>query len=393
MTAPVVGYLLDRYLQTSQTFVSNEVDEVRRQGVEVVVVALRHGDRQLPADPRVLVLADLPGRLDARLLLASHLRWAGRHPLRYVRFLLRVLSTRRDMGWHGELLAWQRLPLAADHLRSHGVGALHAHFAWWGATGALCLSPLLDVPWSMTLHAKDIFSKQRCLLVKLRRAHRVITVCDYNLRWMREHLALRRDVDLVVCGVEVPAAPWPVEGDADVVAVARLVEKKGLDVLVEAAALLVRTHPGLSVDIIGEGPQRVALEQRIEALGLTGRVSLLGARPHAEVLARIAGATLFCLPARIAQDGDRDSMPVVIKEAMARRVPIVASDVVAVPEMLSGDCGVLVPSDDPAALAEALDALLDDPQRRAVLAAAGLQRVQERFTLQGEVAKLVSGWR
>jgi glycosyltransferase involved in cell wall biosynthesis len=144
----------------------------------------------------------------------------------------------------------------------------------------------------------------------------------------------------------------------------------------------------LTVDIIGEGRQREALEVLVAQLGLEGRVRLLGARPHDETLARIAGAKAFCLPARVAGDGDRDSMPVVIKEAMARRVPVVASQVVAIPEMLSDGCGLMVPPDDAPALALALKQVLADPDAMRAMTERARARVEENFTLAGETARL-----
>ena len=384
MTRPV-AYLLDRYLQTSQTFVSNEIDEMRAQGVEVVVVALRRGDRDLPDDDRVLILEDIPL---GRHLWRAHVRWLRRHPLRYLRFLLRVVQLRKDMGSSGELLAWQRLPLAADHLARLDAQELHAHFAWWGATAAACLAPLLGLRWSVVLHAKDIFSKQRSLRPKLRLADTVITVCDYNLQWMREHLAVTRPVELVICGVRLPSPDEPTIAEADVVVVGRLIEKKGIDVLLDAAAELRVTHPGLRVDVIGEGPLRESLEQRSRELGLGTTVRFLGRVPHEEVLQRIGGARVFCLPARIAADGDRDSMPVVIKEAMVRRVPVVGSAVAAVPEMLGDGCGLLVPPDDAPALAAALGRLLDDEGLRADVTERAWVRASSRFVLSSEVARL-----
>ena len=386
MTPMVVGYVLDRHLQTSQTFVSNEIEEMRAQGVEIAVVALRRGDRELPHDPAVLYLEDVP--LD-RGVWRHHLRWLRRHPLRYVRFLRRVVAYRSDMGTYGELLAWQRVPVAATHLEQLGVDVLHAHFAWWGATAAACLAPLLDVPWSMVTHAKDIFSKQRNLARKLRDTDLLLTVCDYNLRWMQEHLGVRRDVPIVVCGVRLPAADErPVPGP-DVLAVGRLIEKKGFDSLIEATALLRDQH-GLTVrvDVVGDGELRGDLEKQAAALGLSDAVRFLGKLPHDEVLSRIAGARSFCLPARIGADGDRDSMPVVIKEAMVRRVPVVASDVAAVPEMLDDGCGLLVPPDDAAALAEALRRVTEDETLRTSLTQRAWARADERFLLEGEVGRL-----
>jgi colanic acid/amylovoran biosynthesis glycosyltransferase len=381
----VVGYLLDRHLQTSQTFVSNEIEEMRAQGVQVVVVALRRGDRELGSDQPALYLEDLPLTRD---LVVDHLRWLLRHPVRYARFLNRVFRLREDMGPAGEMLAWQRLPRAATYLQRASVDVLHAHFAWWGATAAACLAPLLDRPFSIVLHAKDIFSKQRCLPQKLVMADTLITVCDYNLQWMREHLALSRPVPIVVCGVRLPDHNEPRVGDADVLLVGRLIEKKGVDVLIRAAAQLSAERPGLRIDIVGDGPLRTELEELARSLGLGQRVRFLGKVAHPEVLSRIGAARVLCLPARIAGDGDRDSMPVVIKEAMVRRVPVVGTDVAAIPEMLSDGCGVLVAPDDPVALAAALAQLLDDSSLRDSVVGLAYARAVERFTLAGEVVRL-----
>jgi glycosyltransferase involved in cell wall biosynthesis len=372
-------YVLTKYVQPTQTFVTGEIAELRRIGVAVQVITIGHGEVAPPAEEGVLVLADLqPGWPQ---LLSAHAYAAVRRPLGYVRFLVDVGRMRREMGRLPEQVPWTLLPGVARRVEGQ---ALHAHFAWSGAAAALLLAHLTGLRWSVTLHANDIFSRQRNLRRKLRAADRLITVCDYNREWLRTHLGLTRAVDVVVCGVVVPAEPWPRVQGADVVAVGRLVEKKGLDVLVRAAAEVEE----LTVDIIGEGRQREALEVLVAQLGLEGRVRLLGARPHDETLARIAGAKAFCLPARVAGDGDRDSMPVVIKEAMARRVPVVASQVVAIPEMLGDGCGLMVPPDDAPALALALKQVLADPGAMRAMTERARARVEENFTLAGETARL-----
>jgi glycosyltransferase involved in cell wall biosynthesis len=377
-----VTYVLTKHVQPSQTFVTGEICELRRRGVEVQVIAIEHGEQD---DPGTRYLADVAARRsDVR---RAHLRAARRRPWGYVRFLLDVARMRSEMGRRPEQVPWTLLPLVSAEVEASGSRALHAHFAWSGAAAARLLSLLTGLPWSMTLHAKDIFSKQRNLQHKLATADRLITVCDYNTAWMREHLGLVRPVSLVVCGVEVVDG-WERAGDADVVTVGRLVEKKGIDVLVRAAAELRRSRPGLRVDVIGEGPERQRLEALVDELGLQDCVRLLGSLSHEESLARIAGARVFCLPARIAPDGDRDSMPVVIKEAMVREVPVVGTDIVGIPEMLDDGCGLLVPPDDPAALAAALELLLKDTGLSKDLASAARARVRERFAMAAEVEKL-----
>ena len=377
-----VTYVLTKHVQPSQTFVRGEIAELRRQGVAVDVVSVERGDAPPDAGEQVLFLCDRERSRGE--LWREHAAAAARRPVGYLRFAVLVVLLRGEMGTGPEKVPWWLLPGVAREVRRSGSRALHAHFGWSGAAAACLLSALTGRPWSVTLHAKDIFSKQRNLRHKLRTADRLVTVCDYNLAWMRTHLGLRRPVALVVCGVTAPPADErPVTG-ADVVAVGRLVPKKGFDTLLRAAADL----PGVTMDVIGEGPERARLEALSDELDLGARVRLLGARSHAESLARIAGAQVMCLPARVAEDGDRDSMPVVIKEAMVRGVPVVASDVAAIPEMLSDGCGVMVGPDDPAALASALRSVLTDPALAASTSAAARSRVADRFTLEGETARL-----
>ena len=381
----LVAYVLSRYVQPSQTFVTNEIAELRRQGVAVTVVSVEHGDRPPAPGDDVLFLADVPR--DPPGVLFAHLAVALRRPWGYLRFLLAVRALHSEMGTGRNQVPWKRLPLVARSLQARGVDVLHAHFAWSGAAAALLLAHLTGLRWSMTVHANDIFSLQRNLDVKLRAVDRLVTVCRYNVDWMREHLGLRRSVDVVICGVEPPVEGERSIAGADLVTVGRLVPKKGFDTLLQAVALLRQTHD-VTLDIVGDGRDHDALARQVDELGLGEFVRLLGARSHTESLARIAGARVFCLPARVAADGDRDSMPVVIKEAMARGVPVVASDAVAIPEMLADDCGVMVPPDDPAALAAALASVLDDEEWAATLAANARQRVESQFALAGEVGRL-----
>lgn len=375
-----VAHVVQRYPRLSQTFVTNEVDELRRQGVDVEVVALFPGD--FDAGP-VTVLSET--FLDARACRDADRRLLLRHPVRWLAFRRAVRELRSEMGAQDDQVEWRKLPALAEVLAGRGVDVLHAHFAWNGAAAAMCLSKILGVPWSVTLHAKDVFSRLRNLEAKLRDADELVTVCEYNERWLREHRGLSRPVHRVVCGVALPDAGERRPPEVDVVGVGRLVPKKGFDVLLDAVAKLRVERPALRVEIIGDGGQRAALEQQAADVGVDDVVMFRGALAHDETLDRIASARVFCLPCRVAEDGDRDSMPVVIKEAMARQVPVVASGVVAVPEMVDDTCGVLVPPDDPAALAAALARMLDDPGDRG---AAGRARVEERFTLTGEVAKL-----
>lgn len=377
-----VAYLVDRYPRLSQTFVTGEIAELRRRGFTVPVISLEPGDRPTAPDDDVLVLRDFrPTSLTDRV--------RTKLTRRRDRDVLATIAGEVG-GSAGAIPAW-KLPALARHLRTRGVDRIHAHFAWQAAGTAWALAEQLDVPWSMTVHANDIFSRRINLEAKLAAADRVVTVCEYNLRYLRDELGIVRDVDLVVCGVDVPPIDeLPSRKTADVVAVGRLVDKKGIDVLLRALTHVKDEFPSVQVTIVGEGPERSSLESLSRDFDLARNVTFAGAATHTDALRAIAEARVFAFPARIAVSGDRDSMPVVIKEAMARRVPVVASDIVAIPEMVDEEVGRLVPPDDDHALAKAICELLADDDLARRLGDAGRHRVEQRFTLQGEVAKLAA---
>ena len=378
-----VAYVVDKAAELSQTFVTGELEELRRQGVKVVLVAVRNGNAAPPDVPR-RVMHDYTG-----------LRWSPRlHALAW-----RVLMPRRwramtqalrqvDSEIDGDGVPRRAIAPVATWLLRHRVDVLHAHFAWRGAAAAMAIAPLVRRPWSLTMHASDIVNDRRNLDAKLAAADRLITVCDYNRKFLRDELGVTRDVDLVVCGVQLPDAR-PVAAEHDVVAVGRLVEKKGFDLLLAALAEKRLRAVIRSVVIVGDGPLDEKLRKQAADLGLTDVVQFTGAQSHAETLAAISRARVLCMPARIAANGDRDSMPVVVKEAMAAGVPVVATDIVGIPEMVDDTVGRLVPAEDPRALSKALvDVLRLTEDRRRALGEAGRARVEEKFTMSSQVAEL-----
>jgi colanic acid/amylovoran biosynthesis glycosyltransferase len=375
-----VAYVVDRWVALSETFIRDEIAELRRQGVRIAVVALGVGDTA-PSDEEPAARLDRVASTASPLLKAKA---AARRPAATVR----MLAVRRAMAAESPPALWT-IPLVAEQMRAEGVGWVHAHFGWEASGVAQMLAAHLGTGWSFTAHANDISVRNEHLSRKLEQADHVVTVCRYNADLL-EKAGRRADaVDVVVCGVRPPPLSERLaDARVDVLAVGRLVEKKGFDVLIDAVELLVPTHPRLRVEIVGDGPERDRLADRIAARHVAGQVQLVGARPHATVLEMIGAASVVCLPCRIAADGDRDAMPVVLKEAMARAVPVVATAVAGIPEAVDDEVGRLVRPDDPAALAKALADLLDAPETARAAGRAGRARVLERFSLEAEVGRL-----
>ena len=227
---------------------------------------------------------------------------------------------------------------------------------------------------------------------KLRYADAIITCCEYNRGYVWRQFALDvREIapKLHVChhGLDLTALPFQPDGRPldRVVGVGRLARHKGFDYLLLAAYLLRSRGIDITVELVGEGPQRPALAALADILGISDRVRLWGWLPFAQTRDIMRGATLLVHPS----DGLGDGLPNVVREAMALGTPVVASDVAGIPDALCDGCGVLVPPRDPAALADAVAALLSDPARRRDIATRARQRAEERYDMARTGPQLV----
>jgi colanic acid/amylovoran biosynthesis glycosyltransferase len=364
--------LVDAFPELSETFVGAEAAALARSGRAVTVEARRRPAHPgaAPAGLAVRYVED-----ESRLAQLVALGWlVARHPGR----CWADWGDRRAWAAEEPVESLRRLAVRAWRLR--GVH-LHAHFARVSALDALRLRRLLGVTTSVVAHGWDVFADPRNLRAKLVEADIAIAPCEYTARHLRA-LSGRADIETVVMGVDGDVfrrrAPHP--GTRHVVAVGRLVEKKGFINLVRAAAQL----PDVTVTIAGDGPQRAALEAEAPE-----RVTFLGAAAPDEVRALLERADLLAMPSVIAADGDRDAMPVVVKEALAMEVCVVASDEVGLPEIVREPWGRLVPPGDPALLARAIEALLArDVEERAAAGRAGRTFVLEHASVEREAAKV-----
>ncbi len=369
----------DAFPVVSETFVVNEVLALAELGHAVEVVAGGRPGASAAASGTVRYLEDESSRERARAMVLL----AARHPLG----VLADLRDRRRWRREEEVPPLRWLAPAALRLERSPDVHVHVHFAGGMALGALRVHRLLGRPWSLTAHAWDIYLRPANLREKLRAAAVVTSGCDYTVRDLRR-ISGREDVHRIVMGVDPErfARRRPVPERGPVVAIGRLVEKKGFVHLVRAAALLPR---GARVVLVGDGPLRAELPAEVERLGLGDVVTLLGEQDPAAIRALLEDAAVLAMPCVVAADGDRDSMPVVVKEALAMEVPVVVSDAVGLPELARPAFARLVPPGDPAALAAALTELLGLPAaERAAMGRAGRAFVAEHADVRQETARL-----
>jgi colanic acid/amylovoran biosynthesis glycosyltransferase len=389
-----VGYVLRKFPVLSETFILNEILALESRGLEVHVFALAPS-----RDPRFhegvgrlkATIHHVPAFTDFRTLLSHARRQAGRGPARYRRQLLRVLATGRPK------LLWRFLQASyvADRARRAGVRHLHAHFATHPATVAHQASQLLGISFSFTAHAYDVYrgAEPRVIARKMIDARFTITISEYNVSVLRSFANGRRPrIELVRNGIDMtrfsPPATPP-DGPFTILAVARLVEKKGLRYLVEACRYLRDRGLEFRCDIVGKGAQQALLDGLVRGWKLDDRIRLAGALAQQEIVERYHRAHVLVLPCVVGQDGNRDGLPVSIVEALACGVPVISTPVTGIPEVVrDGINGCLVPEGDPRALADAIETLMRHPQLRQRLCGTARGSVAEDFDQEKTAARL-----
>jgi len=390
-SAPRVAYLLKRYPRLSETFILQEMLALQERGVRLLVYSMMDpGERTVHPDVARLAapVAYLPqvgwGRLTA--LARAHARLLRRAPRRYLRTLGRALSRHDPLAGLRHFLRGGWLGL---ELERHGIRHLHAHFAHGPSATAQFVSLLTDMPFSFTAHAKDIYTTPpERVAERIREARFVVTCTGHNHTYLADLVdgATARRIHCIYHGVDLrrfrlrDAAPDIARRPPLILAVGRLVEKKGLAHLVEACALLRARGVLFRCQLVGDGPLKEGLRDQIVAAGLDGYVEFLGTCTQEDLVGVYREASIVALPCVILDNGDRDGIPNVLVEAMSMGIPVVATRVSGIPELIEdGRDGLLVPPRDAGALADALAAALGDAGLRERLGEAARRTVIERF--------------
>ena len=401
MTSPALGYLIKRFPHHSQTFIATEIRGLEQLGIELRIFSYKR--------PHGVVRHDIVQRIHSPItylpdplyrhplqLLRAHLALRRSEPERYRSTLRYVLRHSMSGGLFRAWREFARAGYLATLIKKAGVTHIHAHMAHTATQVTMLVGMLTRVPYSFTAHAYDIFTaKPADLRTRIDAAEFVVTCTRSNLDYL-ERLAGSGQSDKIRLhyhGVDLEkfsATPHrPNESPPLILAVGRLVEKKGFPDLLQACALLKARGKFYRCLIIGEGPDRKSLTKLIKRLGLEGIVDLPRAMSQEELIEVYRQATIFALPCRVLQNGNRDGIPNVLLEAMAVGIPVVSSAVSGIPELIaSGEDGLLVPERGVEELAEALEQLLDNPALRARLASNARATVFERFDARAHVRAL-----
>jgi colanic acid/amylovoran biosynthesis glycosyltransferase len=391
------AYLVSRYPSQTHTFILNEVRAMREAGVRVETVSIRR------VSPEAL-LADADRREFERThallpvppaqLVRAHARALRHRPFAYMRTLVSAL---RDSPGGARATLWQLFYFAEAMLLwawlgDRGVRHIHVHHANVSSDVAMLACRFANWTWSLTVHGPTEFADVpgHKLRLKTEAADAVICVSDYARSQLLSIVDgdVRGRLPTVHCGVDIerfsPRDPAPVEGPFSVLTVAQLARRKGIDVLLDAVALLRERDVPVEAVIVGDGDERRSLEARARRLGLDDAVTFAGAVGQDRIPDYYARASVFCLPSFA------EGIPIVLMEAMARELPVVATAIMGVPELVvHGRNGLLVPPARADELAAALEELARDPALREQLGREARERVAEAFELRSSVRGLL----
>ena len=390
-----IAYILKMFPRFSETFILSEILELERGGMDVRIFSLKHpNDGRTHADvlkvkARVTYIP-IAKLADARALLRPHwevFRW---NPKQYLQIASRVVKRRR---W-GAVKRFLQAGYIAPQLKREGITHVHAHFASSATSVSHYIHHLCGITYSFTAHAKDIYIESvsdDVLIRKMDLAEFVVTVSDYNKTYLAT-LAPDVRIERIYNGLDLtqfsPNGTHPDETPL-ILAVGRLIEKKGFDDLIRACALLRDRDFAFRCDIVGSGSDESALRALIDEFSLQDIVHLTGPMPREDLVKLYPRASVFVAPCVIGTDGNRDGLPTVLIEAMALGVPVISTPVTGIPELVrDGETGRLVAPNDPVELSGAIASVLTDPVRARTMAAAGRALVEELFDLRRNVAQL-----
>ena len=401
-----VAIVLKGYPRLSETFIAQEIRALEVRGLDIQLISLRH-----PTDTRRHPIHDeisapvnyLPEYLKDEPTRAIRAWWAVRKRPSYGKvFRVWLRDLLRDPTPNRVRRFGQAMVLAAE--LPPDTSRIHAHFMHTPASVARYASMVCELPWSCSAHAKDIWTSPEWeKREKLADCDWLVTCTGVNAEHLAGLAAQPQKVSLAYHGLDFsrfsrPDQSRPPRNGKDrsdpviLLSVGRAVKKKGFDVLLHALSQIPAERHWRYVHI-GGGEDLEALKRQGADLGLSDRISWLGALPQEEVLTNYRLADLFVLPCRITPNGDRDGLPNVLMEAQSQGLACLSTNVSAIPELITdGVTGILVPPDDPQLLADALGKLIGDPSTRDHIGHAGMDNVHAKFGMEAGLDSLAASF-
>ena len=387
-----IAYLAPELPSLSATFVTNEIWALEDMGEEIHPYSIHrpqhnaHGQKAADLAARTSILYEHNMKSNLRALkwtAMSHKRSFTKATLQLTFDVIKTGLFRKKaiklvyQFLHG---AW----LAKD-MRSKNIEHLHIHFAHVPTQIGMYASALAGIPFTFMAHANDIFERPLLIKEKIKRSHKTISISNFNINVMAKYGGNTDKIEIVRCGVDSNSnyeKPQVSPNSKPVVigTLGRLVEKKGIDTLIDAAAILAESRLDFRIEVAGDGPLMDDLKQQVKAANLSEVITFLGSMPHTEALGWIKTLDAIVLAGKKDSNGDMDGIPVVLMEAMNFGIPVISTQLSGIPELvIHKQTGLLCPPDDADSLAMAIQDLFRLPEQTNWLAEVAKERIVHEF--------------
>jgi colanic acid/amylovoran biosynthesis glycosyltransferase len=397
-----VAYIMSRFPKLTETFILYEMLAMRQQSIQVEVYPLLREREEVshPETAQFVNVAHFQPFISLPILRANlHFLW--KKPFVYLKTLWDIL--RANWGslnfFTGVIGIFPKTVLFAYQMRADHVQHVHAHFASHPAAAGFIIHRLVGIPYSFTAHGSDLHRDRHMLCEKVAEAAFVATISEYNKKLIISECRgnYLNKVKVVHCGVDTEVfrarsheTPYEKgENPFMILCVGTLHEVKGQAYLIEACRQLQERGFNFECHFVGEGPDKNSLTELVEQAGLSDKVRFHGRLTRDEIACLLLDADVLTAPSVPTRDGRREGIPVVLMEAMGSGVPVIASKLSGIPELVNHQLtGLLVPPGDATSLADALECYIKDPDVRHRLGRAGREKVVGEFDLNQNAAKL-----
>lgn len=397
-----IAYIVSRFPHLPETFILREMISLEQLGWQIELYPLVIQRQELihqEARPWLARAHAVPW-ISFDVFKANLVR-LFRDPRRYLTLFLRAV--RENLGspkfLSRTLLLFPRAVWMAERFKADGIDHIHAHYATHPAFVAWLINQITGIAYSITVHAHDIFAEKPMLATKLQDSVFISAISEFNREYLTDIFGawVQQKTQVVRCGID-PAYygkkngfQAEINGQLEMISVGSLQPYKGHVYLVKACRELQKRGIPFRCRIVGGGELHALLERTIQENQLKGLVELTGPRTQHEVSQLLQTANCYVQPSVVTPSGKMEGIPVALMEAMASDIPVVATSISGIPELVkNGDTGWLVPPENVEALADALEQVFHDPTEAQKRAQSGKKWVLAEFELGSNVKKLSS---
>ena len=396
-----IAYLAPEIPALSATFVYKEILKLKDFGTEVIPFSVHYpssvaNEAGLNELKKQVVHLYEQSKLS---VLFAHIYLLLSHPLRYLTSLRLLISDMLTIGFcsrnaFGLVFRFFYAGSLAKELIQTKCQHIHVHFAHVPTDIAMYAASLSNIEFSVTAHANDLFERGWLLKQKVERSAFFATISEFNKRYLADIGISTENIRIVRCGVDdeqfEPRRNFISGSKIKVGVVGRLVEKKGIDTLINAVSKLKNQGQLIELSIAGSGPLENELMEQVKECNLTADdVIFLGAIPNSDVSDFITSLDVFVLPCKMDKSGDMDGIPVVLMEAMLSGVPVISTKLSGLPELvIDKHTGLMVAPNNDADLANAILDMINDSNQRNMMILNAVDKVKKEFSLRGNTERL-----